>query len=286
MIATFGSRLVEYRQDTIRKDVKLRVPAMGRWARFRHDFETAAWDFMPRQLVEGNVKYAVPEIVRTRMLYNGRVYDYVPVPKDWQYFLYDLWAYSVDNIPPVGKLIRTYTKPNNSGLFSEYTDGSLLWYYGNMIEKSRAWTDSWSPEVGARDYVTGRNLSARDWEWLCRPTGGNLFEIVKEDGKYFYARALDMTHPPPRVEDVFDDPGVIHWATEITTNELPRLPNRIRHWVVSDFPQAEHVCDVNRITRVGTPYAFLSLGGLIQVEKVLAELLPNGAEYSPYNPKK
>lgn len=271
------------------KDVDLRVPASGNYGRVKHDFELAEYGFKPRQLETGiNVKYPIPQNRRTRPMHNGRVYDYVPVPKEHQWFLWNLFQFALEYKVPAGKIEdKTYVK-NIKGqpvTFNTYTPGSVTEAYGSMIERSRDFTDAKAVEDGFADHPTGRHINKPPWEWRCISHGGNLVKIIGQEGNYYIIEAIDLLKPPPKVADVFYKPWLVQWATEITTNELPPL-NGERRWVVSRFPQIREACRQNNLPQMGTPFPLWSLGGTNRILKEFVIPLANGVSFSPYVPEK
>lgn len=264
-----------------RKDVNLKVPSSGKFVQIKHDWEiidpkTGKY-YEPRSK---GYKYAFPAIVNKqwglKTFYNGREYAYVELPVKWQWFFWDLWNWSTDYLLPKGEITGYYTTKTNSGNFAYTTPKSLTYYYVNMIEKSRAFTDSWSPEVGGYDAVTGRNVESRPYEWLMRTTTGNMCEVDKIVGRDIYLKALDITKDPPTVQWLIDHPQYLHWATEVGGTPLPD-----KRYPVSNFPQAETCAG----QVMGVPLPFISLGGTIVLDKFSVKELKNGQSYSPYVPE-
>jgi hypothetical protein len=238
LTAQFGDRQAEYATKFIPRDVNLTVPT-GMYARVLHDWELAEFDYKPRQMVAGYKKIPVPS---TRMMWgrnpaDGRIYDFIPFPKEWQFWLWDLLKYTLDNRAPVGKIEYFYNEGEpdipvapHPYAFAKCTEGSLTWAYVNLIQDHRSFTDTQAPENGRADYVTGRNLSAKPHSWKCLTTTGNIVKIIGSDGIYYKIEALDVTKPPPPVESVMGT-HLIHWATE---QSLVQIGAR---WVVARYPQ-------------------------------------------------
>jgi len=165
--------------------------------------------------------------------------------------------------------------------FDKYTAGSLLWYYAEMIQDARSHTDADSVEGGFADYVTGRNMTAKPYSWLCKTTTGNLLKVIANEGKYWRVEALDLAKTPPALGEIVNKPWLLHWATE---QSMSKLPNGT--YVVDGYPQAEAVAKQLGYPRTGTPILNLSLGGSYLIEKFATKPIANGAKYSPYNPAK
>jgi hypothetical protein len=291
----FGDKRVLYNpvntnKKFVIKDINLTVPNDGgRYGRVKHDFELAEYGFKPRQLETGiNVKYPIPQNRRTRPMYNGRVYDYVNVPEEHQWFLWELFKFALEYRVPDGKIEdKTWVKmiKGYPVVFNTYTPGSITEAYGSMIERSRDFTDAKAVEDGFADYPTNRNMGKPPWNWRCISHGGNLVKIIGEYGNYYIIEAIDLLKPPPKVEDVFYKHYLIQWATEITTVELPQL-NGKRRWVVSSFPQIKNACRQNGLPDMGTPFPLWSLGGENRILKEFVIPLKNGDNFSPYVPEK
>lgn len=270
------------------KDINLTVPDIPgkKFVMMLHDAQVYGF---PRQLIDG-FNRPVPAVVNKEWglltKYNDNVYDYVEMPDVWAQFLYDLWDWSTDYRLPRGRIESYYTTPSNTGTFANATPGSMMWVYVNMIEKSRSHTDSYAPEVGARDIVTGRNLdNPKRYEWLFRPCAGQLAMVKADRGTLWELEALDVLKNPPLISTMEISPWLYGWATEQSTVGLP--PKPYAKWVVSNYPQNEVAFRVNGWTeKPGLPIPLMSKGGSILIKKnACVELAPN-AHYSPYIPAK
>lgn len=186
--------------------------------------------------------------------YQNKHHTYIPFPLDWQYWLYDMLAKAIGL--PV---------PSNDLLFA-YTD---------LIANHRAFTDTRAPENGYCDYVTGRNMGKKPYEWKTLSTSGNIVKILGGSGEYYIVEALDLLQPPPG-----DYPmHLIHWATQSTIDPLPRKDGA-RRWIVSRFPQVKVACRKNNIPENGTPFPLVSYGGTLRIAKRYVEIV--AGEHSPY----
>lgn len=284
--------VIEIPKEFVPIDVGLKVPDDGyKYVRILHEYETRG---RPRQIDMG-IKYAIPAIMTmVRRIapnlsyippaYRGRAYDYVTLTKEWQFFLLELFRWSVGNTLVYGEHIGTYTnKSNPNVIFDRYTSGSLLEYYTNMIQDARSHTDSESPEVGFCDFVTERNMGKKSYSWLTKTTTGNLLRVKADMGKYWEVYALDLARTPPKISDIEKSFHLIHWATE---QGIVKYPNGT--YSVSSYPQAEYSM---RMTgrghlKIGTPIPNTSLGGTYLIEKAYTKVLSAGQSWSPYNPPK
>jgi hypothetical protein len=261
-----------------RKDINLKVPNNGKThVQVLHD-----WDVTGQSRAHGN-KTAHPAIVNTAWglitKYNDKVYDYVELPEKWQWIVWEFCKWSTGYQIPDGEITSFYTKTTNSGLFAKTTPYSLTEYYVSIMEKSRAWTDSWSPEIGARDYVTKRNLQNRNLEFLMRHTTGALHEVTLYGSKWI-VKALDITKDPPPFEEIIADPTLYYWATQISNVQLPD-----KTWQVSYFPQAKRPSLYYELPFKGVAMPLLSMGGSFMIDKkACTPILKNGSAWSPYHP--
>jgi len=279
LIATLGEKQAEYVEVFPRKDINLTVPSDGgRYFQIKHDWEVMG---ISRAAKVGS-NYSHPAIANNNWLvksvFDGKSYDYVELPEKWQRFLWELWSWSVGDSVQGGEITGQYTSKTNSGTFSYTTPQSKTWYYVNMIEKSRAFTDSWSPEVGGRDFVTNRNPNNRPYEFLLRTCTGNLTKLKKINGREYWVEALDIRYDPPTLDWLIQRPHLLHWCTEISPYKLSNGT-----YTVSNFPQAE-IC--LGVPSWGVPLPFMSLGGHVIFEKDAVRELSAGQKYSPYNPEK
>jgi hypothetical protein len=232
-----------------RMDEELTVPEIGRFVRLKH------WN----ELGRAGSTTPYPEIINrsdgllTINPYTGMVYDYVELTDEWQWFMWDFWAYAAHYRLPKGKIEWFYWRPNNDRVFAQTTHGSQTYVYVDMVEAHRAFTEAASPEAGARDVVTGRNLgNPRGYEWLLRPTGGAMCKVIRDLGTQWELEAIDLLKPVPEVADVFSRPWLYFWCTQYDTV-----------YGSTRFPQIKNANAVHGLPIQGTPAPLLSLGGSI-----------------------
>lgn len=258
----------------IRKDINLRVPDIGRrFVMIKHDTDvlgaprqySTTWDPDPRPAVV-NTKWGL--ITK----WNDRVYDYVALSEQWQWFLWNMLDWASGYLLPRGKIERFYTKTTNSGTFAEATPGSLTWVYVNLIEKSRSHTDSASAETGYRDYVTGRNPNAtKPYAWLMRPCTGQLAMVKNDLGSKLELETIDLFKPCPTMDELEAKPWLYGWATQI------HIDGR-----VTRYPQIKEAFEVQGLPPAGTPIPFMSMGGSVLIDKRACLELEPGAAWTPY----
>ena len=130
--------------------------------------------------------------------------DYFPIQDHWQRWFYEFWDWASGYRLPKGEFEGTYVNSRNpSIIYSKYTAGSKLAVYAGMIMDAKSHTDSDSPETGAGDVVTGRNMtSPKPWVWLCRPTTGALLRVIGRIGSRLKIQAIDLYAPPPDVNQL------------------------------------------------------------------------------------
>jgi len=289
---SFSKReIIDFPKEFKIKDVGLKVPDDGyKYVRILHDYETKGY---PRQKDWG-IKYAIPAIMNNVRrvapnlsyipeVYRGRAYDYVTLTKDWQFFLLELFRWSVGNSLVYGEKIGTYKNASNPDvIFDKYTSGSLLEYYTNMIQDARSHTDSEPPEAGFCDFVTERNMGKKPYSWLTKTTTGNLLRVKRDLGTYWEVYALDLAKAPPKISEIENSYHLIHWATE---QGMTKFSNGT--YGVSSYPQVEYAFKMNgKDIKAGTPIPNTSLGGSYLIEKKHTKLLTAGQSWSPYNPSK
>lgn len=261
------------------KDVNLIVPNIPgkRFVQIKNDMEVLG------ESRAYGYKYNFPAVVNRAWglltQYKDTVYDYVEITDPWANFFWNLWDWGSGYQLPTGKIENFYTKTTNTGTYANVTLGSLMWVYVNMIEKSRSHTDSYAPEGGARDIITGRNLeNSRRWEWLFRPTTGQMGMVKADRGTYWELEALDILKPPPPISLIENSPWLYGWATEVTPRGL-----------VTNYPQIEVAfrehANLNGL-KAGTPIPLLSKGGSILIKKTSCTELVPGSRWSPYVPNK
>ena len=272
MLATFGKTTTEYQPvnagEYKRLDENLRVPDVGKFVQIKH------WDEFGRYNVN-----PYPEMINASMGLllqdlNGRIYDYVEMPDSWQWFLWNFWDWASGYKLPRGKIESFYQRPGNFRTFAKTTAGSLTYVYVDMVEAHRAFTEAASPEAGARDVVTKRNLNnPKPYEWLFFPTGGAMLKVLRVVGQYYEVEALDVLKPPPSIEYVVSRPWLSFWCTQYG-----------KYTGSTRFPQIKNANAVHGLPPVGTPSPLMSKGGIIRIKKSSCHELQNGAAWTPYKP--
>lgn len=273
----------EYKRIFRRKDVGLIVPNNGKqYVQVLHDWLVRD-DGMSRADKVGS-DYAHPAIVNREWglvtSYNGKVYDYVTLPEKWQWLIWEFCGWSVDYQLEVGRITDYYTKKTTDGLFARATPYSWMEYYISIVEFRRAWTESFSPEMGGRCFPTGRNPLNNPFAMLLRGCTGQLQEVTS-NGTKWKVKALDITKDPPPFKDIISDPALYYWATEIRPERLADGT-----YTVSPFPQAKVPSRAMGLPFMGVAMPLLSMGGSYLIDKkACTPVLENGSSWSPYYPK-
>lgn len=197
--------------------------------------------------------------------------DYIPIPDIWQRWFLEFWNHHTGYRLPLGQKIGTHTEKNNPKLiFTDYTPGSLLDLYAGMIRDAKSHTDSASPETGARDVVTGRNLSnKKPWEWLCRPTTGALLKVIQRVGTRLKIEAIDLYKPPPDVRTL--PLHLFYFGTQVHIDGS-----------VTRYPDVKRVFEVHRYPPAGTAMPLVAPGGYFWIDKKACTPLTPGEIWTPY----
>jgi len=171
----------------------------------------------------------------------------------------------------------------------DLTKAELKARWRALTVNSVAFTDKHSIDYGTRfrdgdktknykDYILGENMSnRRPIAWKAISTGGNLVKIVSAPRTI---EAIDFTKPLPSIDEVWEKPWLIHWATEETLDLLPFTATvdgeQRKVWRVSPFPQ---------MRPVGTPFPIWGRGGLNRIRSTTSlKRIANGQTFSPYVP--
>ena len=278
---------------SIIKDVGLSVPLDGNFYRVMHDWELPEFDYKPRQYDPAYEQ--MKPMPSTRMMWDCKPSDFVPLSSEWQFWIYDLLDWASGGQLPKGEIEYYYTiergvvvksSPSNPYARVKCTYGSLLWVWEDLTANHRAFTDGHAPDSGFADYVIGRNLSAKPMSWKSLHNTGNIVKVIGSSGQYKVLETLDMSKPPPELQWVVENkPWLIGWATEQSVYELPRVGNK-RSWTVAKFPQLKLACRAHGLPEVGTPFPVV---GKYQTNTMLSshlEMVARGSHYSPYVPEK
>lgn len=238
-------------------DTGLTVPA-GRFAQVAHDWQREEMDYLPRQLRPDWERDIVP--VPSTCPLHGVMDDFMPLSREWQFFIYDLLDFVTAGNLPREALLRAYI---------------------SLTEDHKVFTDGHARENGYADFVTWTNLQAKPYEWKSLACTGNLVKILDTFGQFFVIETLDVTKTPARVADVIARPWLIHWATE---QGIDRLPGKEPRYTVARFPQLKVELRRLGLEEMGTPYPLLGIGGVNLIEK--SRVFRIGGGYSVYAPEK
>jgi len=270
-----STALCQYRQISPPADENLIVPRDGEYFRILHDFELDEYKYKPRQFNPGWEQQTPTAVPSTRMMWGCRPSDFVPMKREWQFWLYELLEWASDRLIPRGDMNEI---------------NSLSWAYANLIANHRAFTDQHAPENGFADYVTGRNEAAKPYEWKSLHATGNIVKRISHPASAtawhrtncYAIEALNLSKPPPKLGYLLDKtPYLIGWATEQGVTQLPD-----GQWVVSRFPQLRVPLSAAKFPEVGTPFPVVSRDGVNYIKKTHVVRINNGVKYSPYVPVK
>lgn len=254
----------------LRGDAGMVVPNDGHtYVRVRHEI-----DLLGRtRHADNGANDPMPAVANTAWgiwtVNNGNTYH--EMREAWQWFFYHFWDAMSGGLLPVGKHEGQYKNPKNPRItYDIYTAGSKLALYAGMIADAVAFTDASSPETGARDYVTGRNPSAKVWSWLKgRPTTGAILRVKARRGTKLQIACLDLDRDPP------DPYGLEFWQYFYCTQV--HIDGR-----VTRFPQMKNAFAVHGWEPVGTPAPLASPGGYFEIDRNACVELRPGEVWQPY----
>jgi hypothetical protein len=243
-----------------------RVPAEGRFCQLTHDFENPEWDYKPRSSAysPGSPNSALPETVHFQP-FDGK--DFVPLTEAMQWFHFGLLA----------KANPTLTTDQLKARWRALTVNSVAFTDKHSIDYGTRFFGG-DPSKNYADYILGVNLyNPKPIAWKSLSTGGNLVKIIAGATTI---EAIDFTRPLPSIDEVWQKPWLIHWATEETIDLLPSTATidgaDRKTWRVSPFPQ---------MRPVGTPFPIWGRDGQNRVKSTASlKSVSNGQLFSPYVP--
>lgn len=260
-------------QDFIRRDLGMVVPSDALYYMVEHEI-----------IKDGKTRHSyndttdtIPAVAnagqwgtRTLAQANG---DYYPIQDRWQRWFYDFWDWASGYKLPVGKFESNYRNPKNPEVtYQRYTNGSKLELYNRMIMDAKSHTDSYSPEVGARDVVTGRNAGAeKPWEWLCRPTTGALLRILSVNGTILKVKCIDLNGEPPDIKTL--EPWQYYFGTQVAVDGS-----------VTRYPDVKEMFKVHGLPPAGTALPLVAPGGYFYIDRDACRKLVAGEIWKPYYP--
>jgi hypothetical protein len=238
-----------------------RVPADGTYFQLRHDFDNSEWGYKPRSIKygPGSPNAALPETVHF-WPFNSE--DFVSLTEEMQWFHFDLLA----------KANPSLTTDQLKARWRALTVNSVAFTDKHSIDYGTRFCDG-DPTKNFADYILGVNLyNPKPIAWKAISTGGNLVKVI---GGGRTIEAIDFTKPLPSIDEVWQKPWLIHWATEETLDQLIDEAGQ-KVWRVSPFPQ---------MRPVGTPFPIWGRGGVNRVKSAASmKRLENGQVFSPYVP--
>jgi len=258
--------------ELIRRDIGYQVPIDGAtYVMVQHEIiflgttrhnENKPNDEEPRPAV-ANASWGVETLAKA----DG---DYYPIQNEWQQWFFQFWDWASGYKLPMGEKIGTHVNPKNPNIvYTDYTPGSKLSLYARMIMDAKSHTDSASPETGARDVVTGRNLASKTpWAWLCRPTTGAILRVIKMGSRY-KAQAIDLNSAPPDVNNLQI------WQYYFGT-QVDRFGN------VTRYPDVKEELKVHGYGEYGTAMPLVAPGGYFYIDKRACIELAPGQMWTPY----
>ncbi len=220
------------------------VPSEGEFVQTLHDYQGEEYNFKPRSIVK-KTSMSLPETIN---LIGNKPNDFFSLNEEWQRFVFAL-------------LVKA-----NNGIRN---DSEMLTAWLNFTVDKLAFTDFHSWSNGFHEYITGKNPTDKNMSFKSLTTGGNLLKVINREGNKLYVEALDLLKSPPKVEDVWDKPWLIHWCTQETITKLSD-----GSYKVIRFPQ---------LSPLGTPLPVFSYGGVNIVTTDLVHSVENGKVYNIYN---
>ncbi len=270
--ASFGGQVVPYISEFKRLDIGIPVPDDGVYWMIQHEMPL----FGETRLAGNETKDAIPAVanrdwgIETLAKANG---DYYPISDIWQRWFYEFWDWASGNRLPAGVQIGEHRNPMNHDIvYQDYTAGSLKSLYAGLIMDAKSHTDSYSPESGARDVVTGRNpTSPRPWEWLCRPCTGALLKQDALLGTRLRIKCIDLYKAPPPVESL--QPWQYYYGTQVHMDGS-----------VTRYPDVKNAFAVHGWPPVGTAMPLVAPGGYFYINRSACVPLKAGDTWKPYYP--
>lgn len=223
------------------------VPSDGVFYKCRHDYECPAHNYIPRA-----GRKAMPETIQ--MLSKEQ---FTPLNKQWQEFWFGLLVKMADG---------------------QMTDSQLIDAWASLTADKRAFTDRHAVQNGFCDYILGKNLGAKPIAIKALSCGGNIVKVLRKGSKRIDIATLDSRNDPPKVDDIWGNWSLIHFATECVRFPEKGYPDK--SYVVSPFPQLKDLGD----RKLGVPFPIITNTGANQIFPFLLKPIANGQAYSPYNP--
>ena len=226
-----------------------------------YDFQTEAWNFLPRSEILEYKKFSPPEersLPGTVPLRGPDPGEFTPLTEPFQRLWHGMMNYASE---------------------ASHSFAALEEIWRNVTISGRALTDGHSRGQWFADYILGVNLDGPPMAIKYLTMIGNVLRQTRRNGTRIYVETLDIRKPAPSVEWVMERPWLCQWATESTV-----IPYG-NQYVVSRW----HWNFYNGI-KYGVPFPLVSHTGELWIDKSdphnkgeLRQLEP-GKIISPYNP--
>jgi hypothetical protein len=265
---------------------EFRVPAIGKYHQGLQDIYSGEWFDQNKKPCPRAVtrRYKMPPsdaLPSTIQLWGAiPIGEFFPLTRAWQQFWVDLIDRATE-----------YSLSKEVVPWQQLTDKHLLywWRYATqnslaMTDGHAAWNDNKIVDGGFADYMIGVNLdNPKPIAKKSLDMSGNIFKEIGRTSNYIVietinAGYIDPSDPkgkrfipiaPPKVEDVWDKPWLIHWGVESTTNLLPD-----KSYTQSAFPPKPY----------GLPFPVLGIDGKNWIKPNRVKAVKNGDLFSPYHP--
>ena len=244
-------------------EMKLYVPDTGTYKKVGHDFESEYWHYQPRSSNVNLNNHDDPPTSALPDTAKPKIDRFNAMSKAWQFFWRDLCWYFAPH----------------------YSEAEINAKMGEIMSDTTALTDNHAAENGYRNWVTGANPDGKDLAIKELAFGGNILQVLDDNGYEVTAKAFDPSLPPPTVEEAIKS-GLIQWTCQSTCYRLDNGDwDGIKN--AKPFPSLRDEDGV----KIGVPYPLLGLGGRIVFRvsqppsgskcNTLSDI-SNEAEYSPY----
>ena len=245
------------------KAYTLRVPDTGTFMRELFDHETAHWGYKCRS-VALNYKKFPPDcaLPGTVVGYGCKPNDFMVLNAEWQWWWFEA-------------LVKAAGK--------HMTSDQVKVAWKLLISDGVALTDHHAPQNGFVDVVGGQNLGdpygKGNIQIKCLGMAGNIVKTIGEAGGKVLVEALDLAKPPPPIDDAWEKPWLIQWATQSTMDTW--WANWKLHYKNKHFPFIRWQAADGAWEKSGTPYPFAGIGGQNRIMPNRLEPIANGVSYLP-----
>lgn len=260
----------------------IRVPSEGKFLYAVQDIYSGEWFDQngrpcPRAVTRNYKNPPNDALPSTIQMWGAmKIGEFFPLTEAWQ----KLWLDLIDRA-------TDYTLYKEWLPYKQLTPAHLLYWWAYATQESLALTDNHSAlyhgeilENGYADYMLKLNVTnPKPIAIKSLSMTGNIFKEIGRSGNKIVVETINAGYldcndklvivDPPKIDDIWGKPWLVHWAVESTTSKLAD-----GSYAQTAFPPKPY----------GLPFPVLGIDGRNTISANRVVPIENGSLFSPYHP--